>query len=144
MVRKPATSCSLDTIKEKLGGAASRRFFFGLRRLAVGLIVLASGLLPKPSEAVVLWSDLGATQVRDTGPGVDILGGVLRRDDSAKDALYFKFHVEPLSDATKEEYFATFQLFETNSERLAVGNALRAWAYSVIPHAQAADSNRTD
>ena len=112
--------------------------------LACALALLACAFAPKASEAALLWTDLGATQVHDTGPGVDILGGVLRRDDSAKDALYFKVHVEPLSNATTEEYFAAFQLFERKVERLAVGNALRAWAYSVFPATQPGVSNRVE
>ena len=50
----------------------------------------------EPAEAVVLWSDLGATLAHETGAGNDILGGALKRDDSASDTLYFKFHVDPL------------------------------------------------
>ena len=118
-----------------------------------------------PAHAVVLWSDLGATLVHDTGAvlrraevktpthqgmaveagvgqrqgqapatqaGVDILGGALKRDDSASDTLYFKFHVDPLSDVGTEEYSAAFQLYEGDVERLAVGNSLKAWAYSAF------------
>ncbi|HVZ60918.1 MAG TPA: two-component regulator propeller domain-containing protein, partial [Terriglobales bacterium] len=103
------------------GGRALRRAC-----LALGLLLSA---VSQP-RAAVLWSDLGATQVHETGPGMDILGGVLKRDDTSSDVLYFKFHVEPLSDVLTEEYFACFALYETNVERLAVGNSLKAWAYS--------------
>ena len=102
----------------------------GCRRLAFGLLFFAMLAWTNSSQAVLLWGDLGATQVHETGVGTDILDGVLRRDDSSTNALYFKFHVDPLSDAATEEYFAAFQLFEGNHERLAVGNALRAWAYT--------------
>jgi ligand-binding sensor domain-containing protein/signal transduction histidine kinase len=64
--------------------------------------------------------------------GSDILGGVVKRDDSANDTLYFKFHVDPLSDKDTEDYFAAFELFEGDAERLGIGNAFRAWAYSVF------------
>ncbi len=84
------------------------------------------------ANAVVLWSDLGATLAHDTGAGTDILGGALKRDDTASDTLYFKFHVDPLSDAGTEEYFAAFQLYEGDTERLGVGNSLKAWAYSAF------------
>ena len=47
----------------------------------------------------VLWSDLGATLVHETGAGTDILGGALSRDVSANYTLFFKFHLDPLSDA---------------------------------------------
>ena len=110
----------------------------------IGLLVLLIGSWPNLTEATLLWSDLGATQVHETGPGTDILGGVLRRDDSSSDVLYFKVHVEPLSDATTEEYFAAFQLFEGTHERLGVGNAMRAWAYSAFPVGQAGNSNRVE
>jgi signal transduction histidine kinase/ligand-binding sensor domain-containing protein len=75
---------------------------------------------------------LGATLAHETGQGSDILGGALRRDASASDTLYFKFHVNPISDAGTEPYFAAFELYEGDSERLAVGNALSAWAYGVF------------
>ena len=107
-------------------------------------MALGIGIGTTPSQAVLLWSDLGATRVHETGPGMDILGGVLRRDNSSKDALYFKVHVEPLSDATTEAYFAGFQLYEGNHERLAVGNALRAWAYSAFAMGQPGTSNQLD
>jgi ligand-binding sensor domain-containing protein/signal transduction histidine kinase len=84
------------------------------------------------SRAVVLWSDLGARLVYQTGVGSDILGGAVKRDDSSRDALYFKFHVDPLSDTSTEEYFAAFELYDRDDERLGVGNALEAWAYSAF------------
>jgi len=90
----------------------------------------------------VLWSDLGATLVHETGAGEDILGGALKRDDSASDTLYFKFHVDPLSDVGTEEYFATFQLYEGGVERLAVGNSLKAWAYSAFNTATNGEFNK--
>jgi ligand-binding sensor domain-containing protein/signal transduction histidine kinase len=94
------------------------------------------------SRGNLVWSDLGSSQVHETGMGSDILGGVLQRNNSSSDALYFKFHVDPLSDASTEEYFAAFQLFEGNKERLAVGNALKAWAYSVFATGETGSSNQ--
>src|SRR5882724_6157139 len=114
----------------------------GCRNLAFGLLFFAMLAWTNSSQAVLLWGDLGATQVHETGVGTDILDGVLRRHDSSTNALYFKFHVDPLSDAATEEYFAAFQLFEGNHERLAVGNALRAWAYSAFTTGQIGQSNR--
>ncbi len=102
--------------------------------------VLLTGAFP--GESMILWSDLGTTQVHETGPGADILGGVLKRTDSATDTLYFKFHVDPLSDASTELYFAAFQLFEGNHEQLAVGNALNAFAYSAFATGQTGPSNQ--
>jgi hypothetical protein len=104
-------------------------------------MVLAMLAWTDSSRAALLWSDLGATQVHETGPGTDILGGGLRRNNSSTDTLYFKFHVDPLSDASTELYFAGFQLFEGNQERLAVGNALNAFAYSAFSTGQTGQSN---
>src|SRR5579862_9047309 len=84
------------------------------------------------TQAVVLWSDLGTTLVHDTGTGFDILGGTVKEDDSSTNTLYFKVHVDPLSDASTEEYFAAFELYEGDKERLGIGNALKAWAYSAF------------
>jgi hypothetical protein len=95
-----------------------------------------------PAGAVILWNDPRATLAHETGPGTDILGGAVKRDDSANDTLYFKFHIDPLSDTGTEEYFAAFELFEGDAERLGIGNALKAWAYSAFFHGdQAGDSN---
>ena len=94
------------------------------------------------ARAVVLWSDLGATLAHETGVGSDLLGGALQRDDSANDALYFKFHVDPLSDVGTEEYFAAFQLYEGNVQRLGVGNSLKAWAYSAFNTATNGEFNK--
>ncbi|HYG24777.1 MAG TPA: two-component regulator propeller domain-containing protein [Verrucomicrobiae bacterium] len=81
-------------------------------------------------QGVVLWSDAGGTLVHDAGRGRDILENAVKRDDLSNDTLYFKFHVDPLSDSTTEEYFAAFALFDGDAERVGIGNALKAWAYS--------------
>src|SRR5215218_6087494 len=127
MTRKLTDSHVLDPIKRWLGGVAFKRTWSGQRKRALGIIVAVAGLLAEPSQAALLWSDLGATQVRETGPGSDILGAGLKRDDSSTDTLYFKFHVDPISAASTEYYFAGFQLFEGNQERLGVGNAQDAF-----------------
>jgi signal transduction histidine kinase/ligand-binding sensor domain-containing protein len=106
---------------------------FSLRRLgrvwvAAGLVFLASVSCP----ADIIWSDLGATLAHETGPGTDLLGGAVQRDETATDTLYFKFHVNPISDAGTEPYFAAFELYEGDTERLAVGNALNGWAYGAF------------
>lgn len=84
------------------------------------------------ARAAVLWRAPEAAVAHDSGPGRDMLNGVLKRDDSSSDTLYFKFHVSPLSDATTEEYFAAFELFEGDAERLGIGNALSAYGYSAF------------
>ena len=89
------------------------------------------------THAVVLWSNFDPITVNTNGPGADLLGGAVKRDEAANDTLYFKFHVEPISDETTEPYFAALELFEDDTERLGVGNALEAWAYSAFfPGAQ--------
>ena len=95
--------------------------------LALGLAAWA-----RPAGAVILWSDSGPTLAHETGEGEDIIQGAVKRDDSANDTLYFKFHINPISDASTEEYFAAFELYERDTERLGVGNALKAWAYSAF------------
>ena len=92
-------------------------------------------------EAVVLWSDLGQTLVHENGAGSDVLGGAVKRDDTASDTLYFKFHVDPLSDVATELYFAGFQLCEKGTDRLAVGNSLKEWAYGAFNAAETGPSN---
>ena len=101
---------------------------------AVVLLVLIATF---QAHAVVLWSNLDPITVNSNGPGTDLLGGAVKRDDAANDTLYFKFRVDPISDETTEPYFAALELFEYDTERLGVGNALDAWAYSVFfPGAQ--------
>ena len=106
-------------------------------------ILLAFSLQPLAFlSAGVLWSDLGATLAHETGVGNDILGGALKRDDTSNDTLYFKFHVDPLSDIGTEEYFAGVQLYEGDAERLAVGNSLKAYAYSAFNTATNGEFNK--
>jgi ligand-binding sensor domain-containing protein/signal transduction histidine kinase len=110
---------------------------FGRMWLAAGLVLSAS----VSCRADIIWSDLGATLARETGPGTDILGGSVKRDDTATDTLYFKYHVNPISDAGTEPYFAAFELYEGDTERLAVGNALNAWAYGAFNVSEAGKTN---
>ena len=116
----------------------------GFSALRAAFLILALSLVmhAAPTRAVVLWTDLGATLIHETGAGTDILGGALRRDDSSTDTLYFKFHVDPLSDVGTEEYFAAFELYEGDAERLGVGNSLKAWAYSAFNTADTGDNNK--
>jgi ligand-binding sensor domain-containing protein/signal transduction histidine kinase len=93
------------------------------------------------ARGVILWSDLGEVVVRDNGPGSDITEGAVKRDDTAADVLYFKFRVDPLSDVTTELYLAAFQLFEGESERLAMGNSRKAWAYSAFNTSETGQRN---
>jgi ligand-binding sensor domain-containing protein/signal transduction histidine kinase len=115
-----------------------------MTRQTLPLVTLIAGFVAVSAvraPAVILWSDLGETTVRETGPGIDILGGVVKRDSSSNDTLYFKFHVNPHSDVSTEEYFAGFQLFEGDTDRLGVGNSLKAWAYSAFNASETGESN---
>ena len=105
-------------------------------------MLVAMNLLAISADATILWSDEAARVVRNTGPGEDNLGGKVKRDDKASDVLYFKFHVDPISDLASEPYFAGFQLFEGNQERLGIGNAMEAWGYSAFNTSQMGLSNR--
>ena len=105
-------------------------------------LLLALMILVTPARATVLWSDPGSRVIRSTPDGTDILGGKVKRDDKASDALYFKFRVDPLSDPADEPYYALFQLVETNKVRLGVGNALEAWGYSAAYTSEIGPSNK--
>ncbi|PWU14742.1 MAG: histidine kinase [Verrucomicrobia bacterium] len=111
---------------------------FSLPCTLVALVCISAAT----SSATILWRDLGATLVHETGAGNDIIGGALRRDDTFSDTLYFKFHVDPISDLGTEEYFAGFQLFEGDQERLGVGNSLGAWAYSAFKTSEIGEMNK--
>jgi len=104
-------------------------------------LILLGLLLGGPAPARILWSDPDARTVHYTGEGVDILGGAVKRTSTNNDALFFKFHVDPLSDQGAEPYFAGFQLFEGDEERLGVGNGLEAWGYSAYMAAETGPSN---
>jgi signal transduction histidine kinase len=111
----------------------------GICLVAALLVSVASAI---PSQAAILWTDPSPRVIHTAGEGADILGGAVKRDDTANDALYFKFRVDPLSDVASEPYFAVFQLFEGNSNRLAVGNAPEAWGYSAFFTSETGPSNR--
>jgi signal transduction histidine kinase len=106
-------------------------------------VALLAALLPlMPAHGKILWSDPGARVVHNTGVGVDILGGKVKRDGKASDELFFRVHVDPISDVLSEHYMAGMQLFEGNEERLGVGNAMEAWGYSAFNTAETGPSNK--
>lgn len=88
------------------------------------------------ATAEILWSDPDPRVIHKTPDGSDLLGGAVHRDDTANDALFFRFQVDPLSAVSVEPYFAGFQLFEGNEPRLGVGNAPEAWGYSAFNTAE--------
>lgn len=104
-------------------------------------VVLMLALLALPARANILWNDSGPVLVQENGDGQDILHQTVKRDDSANDTLYFKFTVNPLSDVTREEYSAGFQLYYGDQERFGVGNSLKAWAYSAFNTADTGPDN---
>jgi len=102
----------------------------------------AAALFSSAAHAEILWSYPRSTLVHETGPGTNLLNAPVKRDDTSSGTLYFKFHVDPLSDFGMEEYFAAFQLFENDTERLAVGNSPKAWAYSAFNTAETGAHNQ--
>jgi signal transduction histidine kinase len=111
------------------------------RPTAITTMLLLGMLVWVPARARILWSDPAPRLVHNTGAGVDILGGAVARNDTNTDALYFKFHVDPISDVASEPYFAGFQLFEGDHERLGLGNALEAYGYSAFVTSETGPSN---
>ncbi len=108
---------------------------------AIALAYFVTGFF-LPARAEVLWSDPASRVIHATPVGTDILGGKVKRDDKASDVLYFKFHVDPLSDAANEPYYALFQLAVGDENRLALGNAPEAWGYSACYASEMGPSNK--
>jgi signal transduction histidine kinase len=106
------------------------------------LLGLLLCLTPVSTRAVILWSDRESRVIHKTAVGEDILGGAVKRDDTANDALFFKFRVDPLSDVASEEYYAGFQLYENEAPRLGVGNAPEAWGYSAFNASETGPLNK--
>lgn len=112
------------------------------RFTAIVALTMLAALFRVPVQAEVLWSDPASRTIHLTPVGSDILGGKVKRDDTASDVLYFKLHVDPFSDAANEPYYALFQLSEGSTNRLAVGNALEAWGYSAAYTSELGPSNK--
>jgi len=106
------------------------------------LLALMAACLLTTAHAEVLWSDPASRVIHATPDGSDILGHKVKRDDRASDVLYFKLHIDPLSDAANEPYFALFQLVETNALRLGIGNALESWGYSAANASETGPFNK--
>jgi len=111
-------------------------------RLTGGWILGAALLGVTSCPATILWREPASRLIHASPEGTDILGGKVKRDDTASDVLFFKFHVDPLSDAANEPYYALFQLNEGDTHRLAVGNALEAWGYSAAYASETGPSNK--
>src|ERR1700761_7357256 len=91
--------------------SSARHRFSGTNLHLLVCLLWVSQLLTIPARATILWSDEGSRGIHEHGVwvGVDVLGGDVKRDDTASDALYFKFHVNPISDVASEPYYAGFQ-----------------------------------
>ena len=74
------------------------------RAVATLALTFWAAIICLPSQAVILWENTGPILAHENGEGTDILHRVVKRDDTASDALYFKFHVNPLSDVSMEPY----------------------------------------
>ncbi|MDB6108894.1 MAG: Histidine kinase [Pedosphaera sp.] len=121
-------------------GVSPRRLVGGFAPLLLAWLMMT---LATPVNAVVLWSDSETVLAHENGAVSDILGGAVKRDDSTTDTLYFKFHVDPFSDLSTEDYFAAFELYEGDAEHLGVGKALKARAYSAFFSTdETSDSNK--
>ena len=100
--------------------------------------IIASSLLifALPTQAAILWNQPGITFVHDNGEGEDILHGAIKpQDTSSSSTLYFKFRVDPISDAVSKSdafYLAGLTLFEGSAEHLAVGSGRISWGYSAF------------
>jgi signal transduction histidine kinase len=137
--------CGLDPENQwcrQATAARSRQALGFAVGVALPVILLLLGAIRVPAE--ILWSDVGARVIHQTPEGGDILGGSVSRDDTASDALYFKFKVDPLSDVASEEYYALFQLIEDGEHRLGVGNAPEAWGYSACFTADTGPHNQRE
>ena len=113
-----------------------------LRPAIILALTLLAGIVSPSARATVLWSDSARTLVHENGAGTDILQGAVRRGDAASDTLYFKFHIDPLSDVGTEEYLAGLQFFEGDMEKFGVGNSLKAYGYSAFNTLEQGTNNK--
>lgn len=105
----------------------------------IGIILLAAGT--QAARATVLWSHPQEVLVRDNDRGEDILRRAIKpHDQNSGGTLYFRIKVDPISDTAAKwigGFEAGFMLVEAGQERLGIGNASGAMAYSAlnVPHA---------
>ena len=112
------------------------------RQVTLFALTLLLATLVSSARATVLYQDAGKTLIHENGAGVDILNSAFRRSETASDTLYFKFHLDPLSDVGTEEYLAGLQFFEGDTERFGVGNSLKAYGYSAFNTAEQGTNNK--
>lgn len=84
----------------------------------------------------ILWRHPGTIHVRQSGSGADILhGAVPPQTTSSSNTLYFKFRVDPISDAATKsiaDFDAGLVFFEKGEEHVGIGNSRQAWAYCAM------------
>ncbi len=112
-----------------------------LRPAIILALTFLLGIFSPAALATVLWSDSGKVLVHVNGAGTDVLDGAVRRGAAASDTLYFKFHIDPLSDVGTEEYLAGWQFFAGDAEHFGVGNSLKAYGYSAFHTAEQGTNN---
>jgi signal transduction histidine kinase len=119
-----------------------------IKACAVAIIAISLLILDLPTQAAILWSQTETTLVHDNGAGKDILHGAIKpQDNSSSSTLYFKFRVDPISDAVSKSdsfYLAGLTLFEGGSEHLAVGSGRISWGYSAFNAAGKGPENTVD
>src|SRR5262245_29889226 len=98
--------CMMEGVSTESMFTARQHVLSGLRPSAALALLILAITWSAPASAAILWSHSGPLLAHETGEGSDILHGAVKRDDKASDTLFFKFHVEPLSDISTEEYYA--------------------------------------
>jgi hypothetical protein len=94
--------------------------------LTVALFGAASTL----SHSAVLYTYAGTT-INEASTSVPSMS--LSRNTSSTGTLYFKYTVtNPASNSTNEDYYAGMQLYDSGAERIGIGNAWGAYAYSAF------------
>ena len=112
------------------------------RPAAILALTMLVAFFSLPVRATILWADSGKLLIHENGAGEDILQGAVRRGGTASDTLYFKFHIDPLSDVGTEEYLAGWQFFEDATEKFGVGNSLKAYGYSAFNTLEQGTNNK--
>ncbi len=115
---------------------------FFRRRPALLPLVFCAAIFSTAARATVLWQDSSKVLAHENGAGTDILHAAAKRGPTASDTLYFKFHIDPLSDVGTEEYLAGLQFFENGAEKFGVGNSLKAYGYSAFKTAEQGTNNK--
>jgi signal transduction histidine kinase len=104
-------------------------------------LIFGAAFFSTAAPATILWQASSQMLAHENGTGADVLRGAVHRTGTASDTLYFKFHMDPLSDVGTEEYLAGLQFFENDTEKFGVGNSLKAYGYSAFNTAEQGANN---